>query len=287
MAATRSPCPRDRGFALISVLTVTGLLAVLAACLASSARTGALLARNAEETAKAEALADAGVHWAVLKLLDPDPRDGWRPGATTHVLPQEDGDAQIRIEDEEGKIDLNGAPVRLLAGLLVAQGLAEGEARALADRIRAFRATGRGPARRPFAVESELLHVPGMTEDLYARVRPYVTVRTGARGIDPARAARPVLAALPGITAREIEALLAAGPEVDAMRLIGGDLDRFLQLEPFIVRSRGLVFTIRALGRTRGGGRFLRLAVVELDASTNPGFLIHPWARGAAADISG
>ncbi|MCD6016859.1 MAG: hypothetical protein K0R88_2943, partial [Solirubrobacterales bacterium] len=63
----------SRGIALISVLWITGLLAVIAASFASSTRTEARLARNLVANAKAEAIADGGVHRAVLGLLDPDP----------------------------------------------------------------------------------------------------------------------------------------------------------------------------------------------------------------------
>ena len=50
----------NRGIALISVLWITGLLAVMAASFASSTRTETRLAHNQQENAKAEALADAG-----------------------------------------------------------------------------------------------------------------------------------------------------------------------------------------------------------------------------------
>ena len=46
---------------------------------------------------------------------------------------------QVWIEDEDGKIDLNGAPLPLLTGLLVAQGLPEEDAKVMADRIGDFR----------------------------------------------------------------------------------------------------------------------------------------------------
>ena len=68
----------NRGIALISVLLITGLLAVMAASFASSTRTEARLAHNHEQSAKAEALADAGVHRAVFKLLDFNPDTAWR-----------------------------------------------------------------------------------------------------------------------------------------------------------------------------------------------------------------
>ena len=123
-----------------------------------------------------------------------------------------------------------------------------------------------GAADQPFATESELLGVLGMTQSLYQQIRPYVTVYSGAEGIDPTRAPRPVLEALPGITPSVVEALLAAGREVDPFSVIE-DQELLADLEEYIVPSRELMFTIRALGRTSGGGRFLRQAVIELDSS--------------------
>ena len=96
----------NRGIALLSVLWVTGLLAVMAASFASSARTEARLAHNQEESAKAEALADAGVHRAVFGLLDLDRDTAWRAGDAAYVFSLGDGDVQVWIEDEDGKIDL-------------------------------------------------------------------------------------------------------------------------------------------------------------------------------------
>jgi general secretion pathway protein K len=295
----------NRGIALISVLWITGLLAVMAASFASSTRTEAKLAHNHEESAKAEALADAGVHRAVFELLDLDPETAWRAGDEVYAFSLREGDVQVRIEDEDGKIDLNGAPLPLFTGLFVALGLSEEEAQRMSDRIGDFRDEDsepeplgaedeayfdagllRGAADRPFAAESELLRVLGMTQSLYEQVRPCVTVYSGAEGIDPTRAPRPVLEALPGITPPLVEALLTAGPENDPFSLIE-DQPPLADLEQYIVPSRELVFTIRAVGRTSGGGRFLRQAVVELDASRAQPFLVYTWGRGTLPDIAG
>ena len=126
----------NRGIALISVLWITGLLAVMAASFASSARTEARLAHNHEESAKAEALADAGVYRAVFGLLDLDPETAWRAGDAAYSFSVGDGDVQVWIEDEDGKIDLNAAALQLIAGLFMAVGLPEEEAQLLADRSR-------------------------------------------------------------------------------------------------------------------------------------------------------
>jgi general secretion pathway protein K len=295
----------NRGIALISVVWITGLLAVMAASFASSTRTEARLAHNQEQNAKAEALADAGVHRAVFKLLDFDPETAWRAGGTVYAFSLGEGDVQVVIEDEDGKIDLNGAPLQLLAGLFVAQGLPEQHAQLMADRIGDFRdedsepeplgaedeaylgaGLARGAADRPFATESELLRVLGMTQHLYEQIRPYVTVYSGSEGIDPTRAPRPVLEALPGMTPPVVEALLAAGREVDPFSVIE-DEPLLAELEEYIVPSRELVFTIRALGRTSGGGHFLRQAVIELDGTLDRPFLVYAWSRGNLTDTAG
>jgi general secretion pathway protein K len=295
----------NRGIALISVLWITGLLAVMAASFASSTRTEARLAHNHVEAAKAEALADAGVHMAVFKLLNLDPETAWGAGETVYAFSLGEGDVQVRIEDEDGKVDLNGAPLQLFTGLFVALGLSEEDSQGMADRIGDFRDEDsepaplgaededyfraglvQGAADRPFAVESELLRVLGMTQSLYEQVRPYLTVYSGAEGIDPTRAPRPVLEALPGITPPVVDALLIAAPELDPFSLIE-DQQLLADLEEYIVPSRDLVFTIRALGRTSGGGHFLRQAVIELDASRDQPFLVYTWGRGTLPDIAG
>ena len=180
----------------------------------------------------------------------------------------------------------------------MAVGLPEEEAQLLADRIGDFRdedsepeplgaedeayfdaGLAQGAADRPFATESELLRVLGMTQSLYEQVRPHVTVYSGAEGVDPARASRPVLLALPGITPQMVEALLTADDEVDPFGLIEGQ-QLLADLEQYMVPSRELVFTIRALGRSGGGGRFLRQAVIELGASLESPSWCTPGAAG-------
>ena len=132
-----------------------------------------------------------------------------------------------------------------MTGLFVALGLADEDARRMADRIGDFRdedseteplgaedaayvdaGLPQGAADRPFAEESELLRVLDMTQSLYQQVRPYVTVYSGSEGIDVTRAPRPVLEALPGITPPVVEALVTAvlaqcankpGPTIDQM----------------------------------------------------------------------
>jgi general secretion pathway protein K len=288
-----------RGIALISVLWIAGLLAVMAASFVSSSRTEARLARNQLENAKAQALADGGVQRAVLGLLELEPERVWRADGRIYGFALGEGEVQVSIRDEDGKIDLNEAPLELLAGLFTALGLEPEGAQALAERIGDFRDPDHDPlplgaedpayvaagladgaADRPFVNEAELVQVLGMTEDLYRRIQPHVTVHAVADGFDPTRATRAVLEALPGITPAVVERLLAGDPFDDPLEAIDDD-EVLAQIDLYWLPSREAVFTIRAEARTHGGGRFVREAVVELDGSPQRPFLVHAWRQGA------
>jgi general secretion pathway protein K len=288
----------SRGIALLSVLWITGLLAVLAASFATGTRTEARLARNQIANAKAEALADGGIHRAVLGMLELDPEQAWRADGSVHEMRLGEGLVQIAIEDEDGKIDLNAAPLPLLAGLFGVLGLSPEEAQAMAERIGDYRdpddepepqgaedpdyfalGLAGGAADRQLVGAVELLNVLGMTRALYERMLPYVTIYSGAEGIDPVRAPRPVLEALPGMTPELVEQLLNAGSDFDPF-LDVEDESLLEQLELYFLPTRDAVFTIRALARTDDGGTFLREAVIELDGGPDRPFLVLDWRRG-------
>jgi general secretion pathway protein K len=294
---TAMRCGDRRGLALILVLWITALLAVLAASLVSSGRTETRLTHNLVENAKAEALADGAVQRAVLGLLAVDPDQAWRAGGGPYELVYGEGKIQVTIADEDGKIDLNAAPLELLANLLGQLGLDADAAQAMAERIVDFRdpdqephaqgaedpqyvAAGRptGAQDRPFAAESELLGVLGMTPELYRRMRPYITIFSGSEAVDPMHASKVVLAAIPGITEQLIEAYAKAGPDKDPSANV--DDDRVFGIKPYLMRSREVMYTVLAEAKTTGGGLFVREAVVELTGQSNQPFRVHAWHRG-------
>jgi general secretion pathway protein K len=296
-------CGDGRGFALILVLWIVALLAVIAASLVSSGRTETRLAHNLVENAKAEALADGAIERAVLGLLTTDQDRAWRAGGGPYALAYGEGEVQVSVADEDGKVDLNAAPPELLAGLLAQLGLDADAAKAMADRIVDYRdpdhdlspqgaedpqyATAGRPAGaqdRPFATESELLGVLGMTPELYRRMRPYVTVFSGAEAVDPLHASRVVLAAIPGMTDQLIEAFAKAGPEDDPLASV--DDESAFDVEPYLIPSRKIMYTVRAEAHTAGGGTFVREAVVELTGGSPRPFLVHAWRRGTLDELA-
>jgi general secretion pathway protein K len=203
---------RRPGFALIAVFWIVMVVGLFAAIVAS--RTGFDLDRSgwALGIGKARAAADGAVEEAAFQLVG-------RIGAGAAVLDLRDlADFKIRIddvpvrvmvEDEDGKIDLNGAQPELLAVLLQAvmrdnKGLATEDAVTLSDRIADFRdidnlrrlqgaedpeyvAAGLAAGSKDAAFDTvgELGQVLGMTTALVEAVTPFVTVHNGRSQFDP------------------------------------------------------------------------------------------------------
>jgi len=291
---------RSRGIALIAVLWISSLLALLAAGAVSSSRTDLRLAYNLAEQAKARALADAGVHQGLYELLSRADRQAWRNGAVDRQLTFDGGTVRFGLRDEDAKLDLNAASVELLVGLFRAIGLPDEQASAFADRILDFRDEDSDPepfgaedeaylaagytggvADRPFAGVAELADVLGMTDQIYQRIKPHVTVFADVDGIDAGRAAPLALQALPGMTPELAAAISAQSPETDPVEALPEDVRA--DVEDYLVPSRDLMFSIESLGISDGDGRFLREVVVALDGGTRNRrlpFTIYAWKRG-------
>lgn len=289
--------------ALIAVLWIVSLLALMAAGIGSSGRVSGKLAFNAAENARAKALAEAGVNRAVYHLLTREPyRTSLVDGAVDLSFAVEEGLAAVQVRDEDGKIDLNAAPIELLTGLLRSVGVeGEGSAESLAARIVDFRdedsdispsgaedsayeAAGlsHGAIDRPFRNVDELRSVLGMTDQLYRRLRNHVTIYADAEGFDFFRASLPVLNALPGMTPETVTAIRSAGPD-DVFSILPGD--GAAPYEDYALATRELVYRVRVLAQTNEGGRYLQEAVLALDGGRGVlPYTTYEWRRGTLSD---
>ncbi len=230
----------------------------------------------------------------------------WRVDGTVYAWAFGGGEVRISIQDESGKIDLNGAPDEFLRGLFLAAtwtgpdgeilGLDESEADALVDAIRDFadvddlkRLNGAedrdyeaaglpwGAKDAAFTAVEELQQVLGVTPPLYEAVAPALTVHTRSKRIDAKSAPREVLMALPGSEAAAVDAHLAARAEAPE-----GAGPAFLGAEGFTARSRRRVYTIRAEAHAPSGAVFVREAVVRLGGGAR-GYRIEAWKQGRRA----
>lgn len=286
-----------RGLALIAVLWTGALLAVLAAGFAGDTRTESRLARNRLANAQAEALADAGVHDAAWRLHE-RPWYELRPeGGTRYGFALDGGEVRVEITDEESRIDLNQAPAPLLAGLIEAVGGDPELAETMASRIADFRDPDQEPealgaedpayraaglrheaADAPFRTMEELLLVLGMDQALYDRLLPHLTLYSGSEGIDPRHNAPERLLAIPGMTEDAVRTLGAMGPDDDPYDVLDDEV--LFEVEEYFLFSSEIVFRVESVGRSAGGGVFVREAVIELTGDPTQPFLVHDWRRG-------
>jgi general secretion pathway protein K len=300
---------KSRGLALITVLWVLTLLSLIAASFSNSTRTEIKLAFNQSEAARAEALADAGVHTAILGLLAPDPANQWRADGTVYGWRRGGGEIRVQIWDEGGKIDINVATEVLLKALFVAAGQEPDDAAVLADRIVDFRdindlrqlngAEDRdysdaglpyGAKDAPFEALEELRQVLGVTQALYDSVAPALSVRARQRRPHEATAPPLVKAALAGeVLDRDPpaeppeDAALDPDPTESGVAPIEPPLPGAEPPEldsPAPVRSRLNVLTIHAEGRMDTGSVFVRTAVVEVGAGGDVPFEFWAWKQG-------
>jgi general secretion pathway protein K len=216
---------RQRGLALIAVLWGIALLTIMAGSFSLSMQRDAGLARNAQERARGLALADAGVHYAMLMLTLPDPLRRWRGDGGLYEVRLPDGFAAIRVFDESGKIDINAAQQPTLLALLGHVLIDPERAEALADAIMDWRDNDElkrlhgaeakdyqaenkpyVPPNKPFQVLEELQMVLGMTPALYARLEPLLTIYSNQDGLNPQKASREMLLSLPGLDAGLVDA---------------------------------------------------------------------------------
>jgi general secretion pathway protein K len=275
----------ERGFALLFVIWVLALLAVLAATLGVVTRTEATIAHNRVELARARGIAEAGVTLAEYSMLDSALATQWHADGSARIEAYGGGSVTITLQDEAGKIDLNAAPLELIAGLIAVLDIDDGAALAheIVDRRAAFaepagpprgaapggftnRLRGGGVAfdmrRMPFATVAELRLLPGMTRPAYERIRPFVTVYSASAKINPLTAPSEVLLSVPGVSPQEVGFLLAARAHGSEPTGVGvptlSGADRYV--EPGNLRA----VTIRAFAVTDAGGNFEREAVVMM-----------------------
>ena len=208
---------RERGMALVMVLWVISLMTIMAGSFALSTQREAGIMSHAHERAKALAMADAGINYAMLMLSIPDPKKRWQSDGRPYLWQANDSKVRLRIIDEGGKIDVNVAQEQTLKAALKLALQNEDQATQLTDAIMDWRdaddikrnmgaeaedykAKGMKalPQNRNFMVMDELRGVMGVSPDLYRKLENWFTLYSGSDGLNPQKASKEVLTALLG-----------------------------------------------------------------------------------------
>ncbi len=199
------------GFIVVAVLAVLALLTGVLGSLSLAVRGEIDAVLTASEQMRLEGLTQAGASLVTYELYELK-RPAFRVNGRTIRL--DDGVVQVTVEDEAGKIDLNGSPPVLLAGLYRAAGLADMEPEVFAAKVVAWRerfpSTGANRERREpgFRSIGELRWLPGLTPSEAAVLSEFVTVLNPQGKIAPATAPVTVLNALPGLMPQTIDRVL-------------------------------------------------------------------------------
>ncbi len=253
------------------------MIALVGTQVTSAGRSEARLAANLRSGAVAEAAADGALYEAIYHMIDASTAN-WAPGGPAHRVRLPHAVAEVTVADEDGKIDINMASLPLMTSLFRQLGAdaraAQAVSAAIADwrspsnrplpqgaKAPQYRAAGLdyGPPNAPFRSIEELRFVLGMTPELFARVKPYLTIHLDGNPT-VALAAPPVAQAV-----------------ADAVAVGAADATDDPDRPPLV--------TITSSAIAEGGGRFTRRALVRLNVgysggSGRPPYEIITWRSG-------
>ncbi|KRB26983.1 type II secretion system protein GspK [Acidovorax sp. Root70] len=186
--------------ALIAVLWIVSALSIMVMGLVHNLRGEARLAGQSRQIAVAAGIGDAAIH-IVLQEMMAHTLQGQRQ-QRLQVVPVTYGGQGIEVEilPLNGLINLNSAGVPLLAQMLALAGMPQNAAQALAQTIVDVRTSrdAQGVA-RSFEATEDLLQVPGIDYDLYAKIAPLLTAdQLGGDRVNPIAAPKSVLLVLAG-----------------------------------------------------------------------------------------
>ncbi len=190
-----APAPdTDRGFALLIVLWSLSLLALMLSLVTSTGRSDLATASALRDAAQSEAAADAAIHEAIWHLLD-GADESWRLNGERRRLREAGITVDVGIIDDRGKIDINQAAGPLLEQLFTVLGVNHASARDLGTAIVEWHSQGPGadsdptvaapyrmlglgygPPGQEFQSLDELRMVRGMTPQIYAAAKPFLTL---------------------------------------------------------------------------------------------------------------
>jgi general secretion pathway protein K len=262
----------EKGYALVAVIWLSGLLAVVATSLLATGRSQVEMAIATSENARLSMAAD-GMFNRVALLLVAASGDI----ATLKLSPtcrwNDDITLSVAVRDHGGLIDINTANPELLRALLAAvlpsstlsnQALQDIQdfkdpdniAQNGGPEVSTYAGLGFGPKNLPFDSILELDQVPGIPDGKLQALLKHLTTQSQSAGIDPS-VSDPDLMAL-------IKKGLGSGPKIDS----------------FLAPSTKRVFSIEIAGQSQQGARFARHAVISLLLQPEKPFSLLEWRVG-------
>jgi general secretion pathway protein K len=173
---------KQKGIALLLVLWALALLSLLLGGLAGWVQLETRQGLWQRQHTQALLAAEAGMNQAVQALLDKSHRPRWIADGRGTPLRFDEAQLVVGVTSERGKLDLNAAQVDDVSKVAQACGATRNQAAQLAKALQARR----GGDEPPLRVIEELRQLPGMTQVLYSRLLPEVTLWSGLDRPEPA-----------------------------------------------------------------------------------------------------
>jgi len=299
-----------RGIAQLLVLWALLLLGTLALGFSLSMRTEAQAARNGVDDARAYFQARTGIMRTVALLSNVSPDNVMRT-----EIAGEEGDSSyvVRVESENGKVDINLVADDVLLEMLRKAGLPDGEAESVRDAILDWRDEDDIP--RPRGAEApdyaqlpepvlprngkilsveELRFVRGVTSELYDRFLARVfTAHGNSPQVSYLHAPAMVLRSLPGVSAeaaaRIVEGRVADPPlsPAELAAMVGEGLLTSQGLALIAGGGSSNLYTITATGRAGAGISHAVRCLAEISGGGIKGVKILGWLDQAPREVEG
>ncbi len=264
-----APGASRRGIALVSVLWIVAALSIAVTGIVHTIRSETRAIASARRMVELQAVGEAAIVLALqgMTAQQAGQRVPWRRMG----VPYDGRVVVVEVNALNGFVDINRAPLELLAALFsVAGGLKGPAAAALAQAVVQVRqqpdATGQ-PLR--FEALEDLMRVPGVDYDLYARLRPLITTDAlGSGKVNAQAAPQELLSVLAdGNVARAAalsNARLQGAPAMDTTTLHG----------EFIDGGVGTRYRMQAFVPMADGSQGVVLRTVDLNPDQRAGL---PW----------
>jgi general secretion pathway protein K len=289
---------RERGFALVVVIWLGVLLALIAAAFTSSVVSRMRSTAATADIVRGEAAADVGIRLAMIELLNP--QEGSMPqrfvasGPTAFCGLGSGTTLAVRVEDEDGKINLNTSNREVLSALFAGLGAKADDARRYAERVMDFRDAdndqrpdgaeasaysdakgGQRPKNANFESVDELDQVLGIPNDIRMSAKNYLSVAATADGFDPAVAPQGLRTLMVrgagGIVATTLDKPAGAEQSIESDLPSG-----------FGITSRRQAYRILSEARLETGARYASDAIITLPSGPEGNPVIHRWRRGTS-----
>jgi general secretion pathway protein K len=272
----------EQGGVLVATLLIILMLIVLVNSMSAFVVNKYTVLAIDDDAVELEALTLSGLESGVFKVLTTPPELAVTGSQIIHLAA---GEISLTWIGETARINLNLATRDWIADVIKSVASPSDNPDAIADELEQRRiATGMSEANAPslsgrsgpLAHPSELLSLPGMTDRLFARLEPLVTLYTASATIDPRLASEALLATLPGMTEPRLRELLDLRLRDDA------DMTRILEesgeARQFLDFAKGVTFRFRVEASLKNGTQLKTEIVAALYPDDTEPYRVLYWS---------